>query len=106
MTNHVSTGYCVVAKNKNANFVDIGPSACLDVEMIDSQTSFLNRTKRGVVISDMISQSQGDRANKKKAKRIQDFVTGNVKSYSRILNDDKSLKNSKTTIICLLVWWC
>ena len=71
--------------------------------MIDFQTSFLNPTERGVVISDMISQSQGDRDNKNKAKRIQDFVTGNVKSYSRILNDDKSLKNSKTKIICLLV---
>ena len=76
----------------------------MDVEMIDFQTRFLNPTERGVVISDMISQSQGDRTNKKKAKRMQDFVTGNVKSYSRILNDDKSLKNSKTTIICLLVW--
>ena len=106
MTNHVSTSYCVVAKKKNGNFVDIGPSACLDVEMIDFQTRFLNPTERGVVISDMISQSQGDRAKKKEAKRMRDFVTGNVNSYARILNDEKSLEKSKTIMICLLVWQC
>ena len=59
-----------------------------------------------MVISDLIIQSQGDRAKKKEAKRMRDFVTGDANSYSRILNDEKSLEKSKTIMICLLVWQC
>ena len=88
----------------NSRFIYLEPSAGLDIAITELQTSVLNPIGRDVVISDLISQSQGDRANKKQAKRMRDFVTGNINSYSRILNDEKSLKNYKTTMICLLVW--
>ena len=91
-TNHVATGHCVAAKKENGRFVYLEPSAGLDVAMKEFQTSVINPTVRDVVISDMISQSQGDRAKKKEAKRMRDFLTRNVNSYSRILNDEKSLK--------------
>ena len=103
MTNHVTTEYCVAANNKNGCFVDIEPSSGLYVAMAEFQNSVLNPTYRDVVISNLISQSQGDKAKKKEAKRMRYFVTGNVNSYSRILNDEKSIKNSKTAMICLLV---
>ena len=90
--NHVATEHCVAAKNKNCHFVDIEPSAGLDVAMTEFQTSVFSPTERDVVIIDLISQSQGDRDKKKEAKRMRDFVTGNVNSYSRNLNDEKSLK--------------
>ena len=106
MTNHVTTEYCVAANNKNGCFVDIELSSGLYVAMTEFQKSVLNPTYRDVVISNLISQSQGDRAKKKESKRMRDFVTGNVNSYSIILNDEKILKNSKTTMICLLVWQC
>ena len=86
MTNHVATEYCVAAKKTNGRFVDIELSAGLDVAMTELQTSVLNPTEPDVVISDLISQPQGARANKKEAKRMRDFITGNVNSYSRILN--------------------
>ena len=106
MTNHVTTEHCVVANKKDGHFFDLEPSAGLDVAMTELQTSALNPTKQDVLISDLINQSQGDRAKKKEAKRMRDFVTGNVNSYLRILNDENSLKNPKTTMICLLVWQC
>ena len=84
ITNHAATEYCVAANKKNGSFVDIEPSAGLDVEMSEFQTSVLNTTERDVVTNDMISQSQGDRDKKKEVKRMREFVTGNVRSYYRI----------------------
>ena len=72
--------------------------------MTEFQTRALNPTKKSVVIRNLISQSQGYSAKKKESKWVQYFVTGNIISYSKILNYDNSLKNSKTTMICLLVW--
>ena len=79
MTNHVTTDHCVAAKKNNGRFVDIEPSAGLDVAMTEFQTSVLNPTERDVVISGLISQSQGYRAKKEEAKRMRDFLAGNVK---------------------------
>ena len=103
MTNHITTENCVAAKKNNGCFVDLEPSAGLDVAMIEFQMSVLDPTKQDVVISNMISHSQVDRDKKKEVKRMQDFVTGYVNSYSRILNGEKSLKNPNTTMICMLV---
>ena len=64
MTNHIATDNCVAAKKKNVRFVNIEPLAGLDVAMTEFQTSVLNPTKRYVLISNLIIQSQGDRANK------------------------------------------
>ena len=95
MTNHVATKHCVAALKKNERYVDLEPSAGLDVVMSDFQKSILNPTERDVVISDLINRAQGEGAQKKEAKRKRDFVTGNVNSYSRILNDEKNLEKFK-----------
>ena len=65
MTNHVTNEHCVAANKKNDRFVDLEPSAGLDVAMTEFQTSVLNPTERDVVISYLISQSKGYRAKKK-----------------------------------------
>ena len=64
MINHVANGHCVSDKNKNGCFVDLETSAGLDVAITEFQTSVLNPTGQDVVISDLISESQGDRAEK------------------------------------------
>ena len=78
MTNHITTENCVASNKKNGQFVDLEPSAGFDVAMTEFQTSALNTTDQDVVISNLISKSQGDRAKKKEAKRMRDFVTGKV----------------------------
>ena len=92
MTNNVTTEHFVTAKNKNGRFVDLEPSSGFDVAITEFQKSVLNPTKQDVVISDIISQSQRYMAKKKEAKQMRYFFTQNVNSYSRILNDEKSLK--------------
>ena len=56
MINHVSNENCVEDKKNNGCFVDLEPSAGLDVAMIEFQMSVLNPTERDVVISDLVSQ--------------------------------------------------
>ena len=92
MTNHVATKHCVAALKKNERYVDLEPSPGLDIAMSVLQESILNPTERDVVISDLINRAQGEGAKKKEAKRKRDFVTGNINSYSRILNDEKNLE--------------
>ena len=91
MTNHVTPEHCVASKKNNRRLVDIEPLAGLDVAMTEFQTSVLNPTGWDVVISNLISQSQGYRDRKKEVKGMRDFVTENVNSYYIILNDEKSL---------------
>ena len=74
--------------------------------MKEFQIRILNPTSQDVVIKDLISQSQGDMERKNEAEWIRYFVTGNNNSYYRILNDEKSLKIPKTTMICLLICKC
>ena len=64
ITNHVTTENCVADKKKNVRFVDLEPSAGLDVAMIEIQTSVLNPTEQDMVISNLIIQSQGERYKK------------------------------------------
>lgn len=93
MTNHVTTQHCVAAKKKpDGRFVDLEPSAALDIHMTEFQRIILNPTTRDVVVSDLIDQAQGERAKKKEGKRKRDIVTGNINSYSRILNTEESLE--------------
>ena len=67
MTNYFTTEHCVAVKKKNGHFVDLKPSAGLGVVMIEFQTSVLNPTERYVAISNIINQSQGERAKKREA---------------------------------------
>jgi hypothetical protein len=68
------------------------PSAALNVETSSLQKKFLNPTMKDMQLSDIIEQSQGERAKKKEAKRKQDFISGNINSYSRIMNDKASME--------------
>ena len=45
MTNHVTTEHFVAANKKNGFFVDLEPSAGLDVAMTEFQMVVLNTTK-------------------------------------------------------------
>ena len=63
--------------------------------MSDLQKTLLNPTARDVMLTSIIDQSRGERANKKEAKWKQCFMTGNIKSYSRILNDQKGPEKIK-----------
>ena len=44
------------------------------------------------MISDLVNRAQGEGAKKKEAKRKRDLVSGNINSYSRILNNGKNLE--------------
>ena len=60
--------------------------------MTGNQKKLLNPTPNDVVMSELVDQAQGQRAKKEEAKRRQDVVTGNIGSYSAILNSEDNLK--------------
>ena len=110
MTNFVCTEHVIENKKKNSSdhemilpngtrmtlkakvAAQLEPTAGLDVEMTGNQKKLLNPTPNDVVMSELIDQAQGQRAKKKEAKRRQDVVTGNIGSYSAILNSEDNLK--------------
>lgn len=94
MTNYVSHKYGAEKKKASQLEKDINlePSGGLNVEMSYRQRKWLNPTIDEVLLSDVIEQAQGEQAKKKEARRKQDFITGNINSYSRILNNDKSME--------------
>lgn len=88
MTNFVCHEHCIVVRKSRAEKESLlEPSAALNVEISSLQKKFLNPTMEDMQLSDIIEQSQGERAKKKEAKRKQDFILGNINSYSRIMND-------------------
>jgi hypothetical protein len=93
MTNFVCHEHCIAVKKTQAEMNSIlEPSAALNVETSSLQKKFLNPTMKDMQLSDIIEQSQGERAKKKEAKRKQDFISGNINSYSRIMNDKASME--------------
>lgn len=98
MTNFVCTEH--VAENakrskEEGKEVPLVPAPHLDVEMSRDQRKLLNPTPQDVSLSELIDQAQGDRAKKKEAKRRQDIISGNINSYSAILNTEKKLESVK-----------
>ena len=72
--------------------------------MSDFQKCVLNLAEQDVVIGDLINRAQGEGAKKKEAKRKWDFVTGNINSYSQILNDEKNpekIRDYTELLVCL-----
>ena len=61
--------------------------------MYDLQKTFLNPTAQVVMLTDIIDQPRGETEKKKEAKRKQCFVTHNINSYSRIMNDKRGMEN-------------
>ena len=93
-TNHTATAHCVASETEknNCRLIDIEPTAGLNVEVSELQQILLNPTSRDMIVSDIIYQAKGKRENKKEAKRKQCFMTGNTNSYSRIINNNKSME--------------
>ena len=93
-TNYTATAHCVASaiEKKNGRLIDIEPTAGLNVEVSELQRSLLNTTYRDMIVSDIIDQAKGERENNKEVKRKQCFMTWNINSYSRILNNDKSME--------------
>jgi len=96
--NHFSNFVCtkhVVDNKKKKSQVQLEPTPGLNVELSEDQRRLLNPTVKDVQISELIDQAQGERARKKEAKRRQDIFSGNIGSYSAILNSDDKLQNLK-----------
>ena len=93
-TNHTATAHCVVSaiEKKNGLLIYLEPTAGLNVEVSELQRSLLNHTSWYMIVSDIINQAKGERAKKKEAKRKQCLMAANINSYSRILNDEKSME--------------
>ena len=52
----------------------------------------LNPTFKDVQLSDIIDQSMGEQAKKKEARTRQDFLSGNINIYSRIMNNEENME--------------
>ena len=93
-TNHIATAHVFASEieKKNGLLIVLEPTAGLNMEVSELQRSLLNTTSRDMIVSDIINQEKGERAKKKEANRKQCFMTGNTNSYSRILNDEKSME--------------
>ena len=72
------------------------PSPHLNVEVSADQRKALNPTVRDIQIGAVRAQSFGDKVKTKIAKRRINFMTGNVNSYTRILNGPAQLDSIST----------
>lgn len=64
----------------------------MNVEIFCLQKKFLNPIMEDIKSSDIIEQSQGEWVKKKEATMKQDFILGNINSYSRIMNGKASME--------------
>ena len=62
------------------------------MEVSEIQRSLINPTARDMIVSDIIDQAKAERSNNNEVKQKQWFMTGNINTYSRILNDNKSME--------------
>jgi hypothetical protein len=69
----------------------LAPSSYLALIVSSSQHTFMNPTLRDVLMSTLEADAYGVRAQKKRARRRQDFIDGNAKSYARWLNSPDRL---------------
>ena len=67
----------------------------LDVAITAQQRTFLNPTQKQVLRGFILYDAKGKGASQRLAKRRLDFVSGNVSSYSRLLNGDKRMQELK-----------
>ena len=71
------------------------PSGFPDVELSGDQDKLLNPTTQDVMLGSLMLECSGERAMKRLAKRRLDIATGNVQSYSRVLNGSANLELMK-----------
>ena len=67
------------------------PSSFLNVEVTDDQRYLLQPTASDVLVGNILEDSIGQNAKKKIPKRRFNMIAGNISSYSRVLNNQKSL---------------
>ena len=67
------------------------PSSFLNVEVTDDQRYLLQPTASDVLVGNILEDSVGQNAKKKIPKRRINMIAGNISSYSRVLNNQKSL---------------
>ena len=91
MTNFVATKH--VSGNKRLGKREkLQPSSYLHVDMHYDQKHLLNPNPQDAQLSEIISQAQGDKAKKREAKRRQEVISGNINSYSAILNGKQQME--------------
>ena len=88
ITNFVSRSHCT--KTRERQFLE--PKGYLDVEVTEDQRYFLQPTPADVLVGNILDDSIGMGAKKKIAKHRIDFITGNVASYCRSLNNPNTLQ--------------
>ncbi len=69
------------------------PRANLYVEITDEQCYLLQPTAVDVLVGNLLEDSLGQNAKKKIPSRRITFMSGNVASYSRVLNNSEALKH-------------
>ena len=74
---------------------DLLPSPGLDVHVTRMQRNLLNPNAEDVQKGELLSQSHGEKARKKLAKRKVHAISGNVNSYARVLNGEHQMKDVK-----------
>ena len=52
----------------------------------------MNPSQKDLLLSTVEEDAYGEAAEKKKARRRQDMIDGNAKSYSRVLNSEERMK--------------
>ena len=90
-TNFVATEH--VSGNKRLGKCDkLQPSSYLHVDMHYDQKRLLNTTPQDAQLSEIIAQAQGDKARKREEKRHQEVISGNINSYSSVLNGKQQME--------------
>lgn len=87
ITNFVDRNYGTSTRGQQ--FLE--PSAYLDVEITEDQRYFFQPTPADVLVGNILDDLVGMNAKKKIAKHHIDFITGNVASYCRSLNNPATL---------------
>ena len=79
-------------KEKREN---LQPSSFFNIEVRYDQIEILNPKQNDVQEAMIIEQSYGEAARKKEARRRIDIISGNVASYSQLLNSKEQLSRVK-----------
>jgi hypothetical protein len=87
ITNFVSQRHSVITRG--ISFWSRGP-----IEITDEQRYLLQPTAADVLVGNLLEDSLGQNAKKKIPLRRINFMSGNVASYSRVLNNSEALKHN------------
>ena len=87
ITNYVAQQHGTMTRGRSF----LVPSAFLDVEVKDDQRFLFQPTASDVLLGSILEDSIGQNAKKKIPKRRINFLSGNIASYSRSLNNPAAL---------------